>query len=146
MLERPRSLDCAVPPADSQVQLVSFEPVFPGQFPDAGALPSDPTPSAEASVFAQYQQGTTPAQVVAAPAFPAMPAADAPMPDDCCPFDGGGDVPCDDTCFWVRGDYLMWWTKSMPVPTPLVTTTPPPGFGPARRSRHHGADRAIEPQ
>ncbi|HUT93202.1 MAG TPA: BBP7 family outer membrane beta-barrel protein [Thermoguttaceae bacterium] len=52
-----------------------------------------------------------------------------------------GDVVCEDSCltcptdcisgcacdaaprFWVRGDYLMWWTKGMSVP-PLVTTCP----------------------
>jgi hypothetical protein len=36
---------------------------------------------------------------------------------------------CDCICgppgrFWARGEYLLWWTKSSPVP-PLVTTSPP---------------------
>ena len=55
--------------------------------------------------------------------------------------DVGESLVCDDTCstcpadclsgcacdpgprFWVRGDYLMWWTKGMSLP-PLVTTCP----------------------
>jgi hypothetical protein len=35
---------------------------------------------------------------------------------------------CDDCCgftrFWVRGEYLYWWTKGIVLP-PLVTTSPP---------------------
>jgi hypothetical protein len=29
--------------------------------------------------------------------------------------------PCSNR-FWIAGDYLLWWTKSNPVPVPLVTT------------------------
>ena len=79
-------------------------------------------------------------------AVPAYPATDAPMPDGSSPFNAGYEAPCDNSCFWVRGEYLMWWTKSMPVPTPLVTTAAPTASGLLGDSRHHGADRAIEPQ
>ena len=42
-----------------------------------------------------------------------------------CPTDCLSGCACDPgPRFWVRGDYLMWWTKGMSVP-PLVTTCPP---------------------
>jgi hypothetical protein len=42
-----------------------------------------------------------------------------------CPTDciSGSPRGCDPSRFWVRGEYLMWWTKGMYVP-PLVTTSP----------------------
>jgi len=46
--------------------------------------------------------------------------------DNCatCPTDCLSGWPCDPSPrFWVRGDYLMWWTRGMSVP-PLVTTCP----------------------
>ncbi|HUT91730.1 MAG TPA: BBP7 family outer membrane beta-barrel protein [Thermoguttaceae bacterium] len=46
--------------------------------------------------------------------------------EDCwsCPTDCISGCACDPgSRFWVRGEYLMWWTKGMSVP-PLVTTSP----------------------
>src|SRR5262249_13371755 len=66
-------------------------------------------------------------------------------PHCCGPTSGGSCLPCgtapeceagpccEDSCcegvcgppgrVWVRGEYLLWWTKSSPLP-PLVTTSP----------------------
>src|SRR5262249_48196897 len=41
----------------------------------------------------------------------------------CANGDCGGDVCGPAGRFWVRAEYLLWWTKSINVP-PLVTTSP----------------------
>src|SRR4051812_31471999 len=44
-----------------------------------------------------------------------------------CPLARGQCPPCPESnnpCFWFRGEYLLWWTKSAPVSVPLVTTFP----------------------
>ncbi len=75
-------------------------------------------------------------------AFPpaAPPESSAPAPPSAPPtafipdanLDGfpaavsGGDSPGDR--FWLGADYLLWWTKKGPLPTPLVTTGPPDAY------------------
>lgn len=36
-----------------------------------------------------------------------------------------GDQPDPADCFWLRADYLLWVTKSAPIPAPLLTTGVP---------------------
>jgi hypothetical protein len=36
----------------------------------------------------------------------------------------GGSSGCDNT-FWLNAEYLLWWFKDSPVPTPLLTATAP---------------------
>jgi hypothetical protein len=35
-----------------------------------------------------------------------------------------GDPSPIQPCWWVRGEYLLWWVKDAPVPLPLVSTGP----------------------
>ncbi len=100
--------------------------------PSAGELPLQPIPSqapgvlsAPAAADAQPAAGTVPGSAAGNPQpAPAPSAGQEPAVEDqeCSDFCG---MPC---CsppgrFWLRGDFLMWWSNGTRLP-PLVTTSP----------------------
>jgi hypothetical protein len=51
-----------------------------------------------------------------------------PPTGDCYSLNGSGFDgcnPCDCERVWARAEYLLWWTKSSPTPTPLATSVAP---------------------
>jgi hypothetical protein len=87
--------------AGAGVSLAQSHPgnlAFPPSAPAESPAPEPPTAPPNAPL--------TDADFTAIPA--ALPDADPP----------GGR-------FWFAADYLLWWTKKGPLPTPLVTTGPP---------------------
>jgi Putative beta barrel porin-7 (BBP7) len=57
-------------------------------------------------------------------------------------FDGN---PCDCDRVWARAEYLLWWTKSSPNPTPLATSVAPgtPGGGTPTPGAVGGAGTSV---
>jgi hypothetical protein len=57
------------------------------------------------------------------PPPPPPPASGPPLLDVFAPARGA-------PCFWTSAEYLLWWVKNGPVPTPLLTTGRPSGVNP----------------
>ncbi len=81
----------------------------------AGADPSEAQPTPDAAPPALHEAPPLPP-----PAAPERDPAFHNTPPGCF-----GDRPDLCTAFWLRGDYLLWWTKKGPFPDPLVTTGSP---------------------
>ncbi len=62
--------------------------------------------------------GALPAQTITSP--PAAPAPAIPWPSD---------PPPSSARLWANAEYLLWWTRSAPLPVPLVTTSNTADFG-----------------
>jgi hypothetical protein len=76
------------------------------------AIAQQPDPEARALPKAEPTAQTTPAKADSSEADTACPKTSC---DPCAP------PKC---CWWVSGDYLLWWVKDGPAPTPLVVSGP----------------------
>jgi hypothetical protein len=56
-----------------------------------------------------------------APVYSVAPASGYSLDGNC--FNGAGSCDCDKV--WARAEYLLWWTKGSPDPTPLATSVAP---------------------
>ncbi len=101
----------------------------------------EPSPTQGKTLWtAASNPGTTPGW----PTAPATPGptfrgyADPPPPPPPLPPPGAGGPPLLDglvpgrggPCFWASAEYLLWWVKNEPLPTPLLTTGNPAGINP----------------
>ncbi len=97
----------APPPLESEPPFSAPPPMEPGAFVNPPPLPQ-PGPTVNPPPFYPEPRAYVP-PVYVPPPGPLLVPFESPS----------------ETRFWLRSEYVAWWTKDAPLPTPLVTTGSP---------------------